>query len=138
MSKMSAKGAVIIIDDSAGSPQTISADVDSYDIQYETDAPEITGFNEGSHNFTPGQKIVGITFDVLWNSAATTGAMTVLSGIVGSATSKTVSVKPDPAGLTLSGEFMCTGIHPAGTPAGAIKLGSVKFVVMGAVAPSWA
>lgn len=135
---MSAKGAVIIVDDSAGSPQTISADCESFDIQYDVDAPEVTGFTEGSHNFTPGMKIIGVTLGVIWNSAATTGAMTVLSGIVGHATSKTVSIKPDAAGLTLSGEFMCTGIHPVGTPAGAIKLGSVKFVVMGAVAPAWA
>ena len=138
MAKMSAKSAVIIVDDSGGSPQTISADVDSYTIDYSVDAPEVTGFGEGSHNYTPGQKIIGITLDVFWNSAATTGAMTVLSGIVGHATSKTVSIKPDAAGLTLSGEFMLVGIQPTGAPSGAIKLGSCKFVVMGAVAPSWA
>lgn len=138
MAKISAKSAVIIVDDSGGTPRTISSDVVSYSIDYNVDSPEVTGFGDGSHNFIPGLKVVGVTLEVLWNSAATTGAYTVLSGIVGSSSSKTVSLTPEIGGPTLSGEFMLTGLTPSGAPGDAIKLGSAKFVVMGATAPSWA
>ena len=138
MAKQSAKGAVILVDNAAGSPQNVSVDCVSYDIQYAADAIEVTGFTEGSHNFTPGLKIIGINLEFLWNTAATTGSMTVLYPIVGHATSKTVSVQPEGSGLALSGEFMLESIAPSGTPGGAIKLGTAKFVVMGAVAPAWA
>lgn len=138
MAKMSAKGAIITCDDSGGTPRTISPDVKGYEIQYQVDAPEVTGFTETAHNFVPGQRVVGITLDVLWNSAASTGAMTVLSGIVGKTSSVTVTVQPEGTGLTLTGEYMLTGIAPKGTPSGAIELGSCKFVVMGATAPAWA
>ena len=138
MAKLSAKNAVIIVDDSAGSPQTISSDCVSYEIQYAVNPIEVTGFTEGSQNYIPGLKIVGVTVEALWNSAATTGAMTVLQGIVGAAASKTLSIKPESGGLTLSGEFMLEGIAVSGSPTSAITLGSCKFSVMGAVAPAWA
>lgn len=138
MAKMSAKGAKILVDNAAGAAQDISADCVSYEIQYAVDPVEITGFGEGSHNFTPGQKVISISLDVLWNTAATTGAMTVLYPIVGSTTSKTVSVQPEGTGMALSGEYMLEGIQPAGKPDGSIGLGTCKFSVMGATAPTWA
>lgn len=138
MAKTSAKGAIITVDNAAGSPQTISGDVASYEIQYAVDSVEVTGFGEGSHNFTPGQRVIGVTLDVMWNSLATTGAMTVLYPIIGSTSSKTLTIQPEGTGLTLTGEYMLEGISPAGEPGGAIKLGSCKFNVMGAIAPTWA
>ena len=135
--KISAKGAVIVVDDSSGTPRTISNDVESYEIEYSVDTPEATGMNEGSHNFTPGQYIISVTLNCFWNTTATTGAMTVLKGIVGSTTSKTLSITPESGATALSGEFLCAGIMPAGDPAGNIKLGAVKFLVMGATAPTW-
>jgi hypothetical protein len=138
MAKTSAKSAIITVDNAAGSAQTISGDVVSYEIQYAVDSVEVTGFGEGSHNFIPGQRVIGVTLDVLWNSLATTGAMTVLYPIVGHATSKTLTIQPEGTGLTLTGEYMLEGISPAGEPGGSIKLGSCKFAVMGAVAPTWA
>ena len=136
--KVSAKGAVIALDDSGGSPQTISTDVESYEIQYEVDTVEVTGENEGSHNFIAGQKVIGVTLNLYWNTTATTGAWTVVRGIIGSATSKTLSITPEPAGLALSGEFMCSGVQIKGDPKSDIKLGAVKFLVMGSTAPAWA
>ena len=138
MAKISAKGAVIAVDDSSGNPQTISADVKSYEIEYAVDPVEVTGFGDGSKNFTPGQRVVGITLDVFWNKAATSGAYTVIKGIIAAAASKTVSITPESGGEALSGEFMCDGITPKGSVDGAIELGSVHFSVMGAVAPAWA
>jgi hypothetical protein len=139
MAKMSGKGAIITLDDSAGAPQIISADVVSYTIEYKVNAEDVTGFGEGSQNFVPGMRVTSVTLDVNSNSAATTGAWTVIRGIIGAAASKTLAIQPEGTGLTLSGEYMCEGVSVSGAAAGSpIKLGSVKFSVMGAVAPAWA
>jgi len=138
MAKISAKGAVITLDDSGGSARTISTDVESYEIQYAVDPVEVTGMNEGSHNFIPGQLVVGVTLNLFWNAAATTGAWTVVRGIIASSTSKTLAITPESGGLTLSGEYMCDGVTVTGSPATDIKLGAVHFSVMDGVAPAWA
>lgn len=138
MAKVSAKGAVIAVDDSGGSPRTISSDVKSYEIEYAVDPLEVTGFGDGSKNYVPGQKVIGVTLDIFWNSAATTGAFTVLNAIIGQATSVTLSITPESGGPAFSGEFMCDGITPKGEVNGVIELGSVHFSVSGATAPSWA
>lgn len=135
--KVSAKGAVITLDDSGGSPQTISGDVESYEVQYAVDVVEVTGMNEGSHNFIPGQKIIGVTLNLYWNTTATTGAWTVVKGIIGAAASKTLSITPEAAATALSGEYMCDGVSITGNPGSDIKLGAVHFSVMGATAPTW-
>ena len=139
MAKMSGKGGVISVDDSAGTPRDISKDVPSWEITYEVETPDVTGLTEQSRNFVPGILVTSVTLnDVLWNTAATTGSYTVIKGIIGSTTSKTVSITPEGTGAVYSGEFMCKGFTPSGGVGDAIKLGSVEFLVMGAVAPSWA
>ena len=137
MAKVSAKSAVITVDDSGGTPRTISADVKSYEIEYAVDPLEVTGFGDGSKNYVPGQRVIGVTLDIFWNSAATTGAFTVLNGIIGQASSVTVSITPEVSGPVFSGEFMCDGLTPKGEVNGVIELGSVHFSVYGATAPSW-
>ena len=138
MAKMSGKSAVVSLDDSAGSAQAISHDVKGYEIEYTVDPLEVTGFTDGSKNYVPGLIVTGVTLDVIWNSAATTGAYTVIKGIIGSATSKTLSITPEGTGAVYSGEFMCDGFAPKSSPDGIIELGSVHFSVMGASAPTWA
>ena len=135
--KISAKGAAIAVDDSAGSPQTISGDVRSFEIEYAVDPLEVTGFGNGSKNYTPGLIVTGVTLEIFWNTTATTGAMTVLKGIVASTTSKTLSITPEASASAFSGEFMCDGITPQASVDGVIELGSVHFSVMGATAPTW-
>lgn len=136
--KVSAKNAVITVDDSTGTPQIISGDVMSYEIEYDVNKQDVTGFGEGAQNFIPGLPVIGLSLDVFWNTTATTGARTVLAGILGSATSKTVSVVPEPGGPTFSGEFMLDALNVSSTPDGVIKIGTTHFSVMGAVAPAWA
>lgn len=138
MAKVSAKGAVIEVDDTGGTARAISSDVLSYEIQYSNDTPEVTGFGDGSHNFIVGQVVRGVTLDVLWNTAATTGAYTVLKAITNKGSTGTVKITPEAGAEYFSGEFICTGISPSGSASGdPIKLGSVNFVVSGAVAPNW-
>jgi hypothetical protein len=136
--KISAKGAVIVVDDSGGTARTISSDCNSFELEQDAGALEVTGFGDGSKNYIPGMPVYGITLNVMYNSTATTGAMTVLRGIFGSSTSKTVSITPEVGGQTLSGEFMLDALPTKGTPDGVLEIGTVHFSVMGSTAPTWA
>ena len=138
MAKFSAKGAVITIDNAAGSPQTVSTDVTSFEIQQDAGILDVTGFSDGSKNFIPGLPVTGITFEFLYDTATTSGATTILKGILNSNTSKTVTIKPESAGETLSGEFLLDALSTKGTPDGTIQHGTCHFSVMGATAPAWA
>jgi hypothetical protein len=136
--KISAKGAVITLDDSGGTPRNISTDVDSYEINQDAGAIEVTGFTEGSQNFVPGLPIQSVKLNVLYNSLATTGAWTVIKSILGSSTGKTLSVTPESGGQAFSVEVMLKALPVKGTPAGRIDMGSVEFLVMGPTAGAWA
>jgi hypothetical protein len=138
MAKFSAKACQVLIDNAAGAAQDLSTDCVSYEIQTDAGVIDVTGFGDGSKNFIPGLAIHGVTFDFLYDTATTSGATTVLKGIVNSATSKTVSVKPESAGETFSGEFCLDNFAVKGTPDGAIQIGTVHFSVMGSTAPGWA
>jgi hypothetical protein len=136
--KISAKNAVILIDDSGGTPRDLSGDCDSFEIEQDAGKIEVTGFGEGSKNYIPGMPVKSVTFNFKWNSLSTSGARTVLQGIYLSTTSKTVSVTPEVGGQSFSGEFMLANLPVKGTPDGDLQLGTVKFEVMGATAPTWA
>ena len=138
MAKFSAKDAVITIDNSAGVAQTVSTDIISYDIQEDAGKVNVTGFSDGSENYIPGLPIVGITFDFLYDTHTTSGATTILRGILNSNTSKTVTIKPESAGLTLTGEYMLDNLNTTATPNSEIKHGTAHFSVMGATKPTWA
>jgi hypothetical protein len=99
----------------------------------------VTGFGEGSQNFTPGLQVNKLTLNTYWNTAATTGAYTVIRGTIGQAASITVSVTPEATGPVFAGEFMCAGITVGGEAAGSpIGLGAVEYYPMGAVAATFA
>jgi hypothetical protein len=138
MAKFSAKGCQVLIDNAAGAAQDLSTDCVSYEIQTDAGVIDVTGFSDGSKNFIPGLAVHGITFDFLYDTSTTSGATTVLRGIINSVSSKTVSVKPESAGQAFSGEFCLDNFSVKGTPDAAIQIGTVHFSVMGAVAPAWA
>jgi hypothetical protein len=137
MAKVSAKGAVITLTDPT-TARTISGDVASYEIDEQSGMIDVTGFNEGGQNFAPGLPVHGVTLDLFYNSAATTGAMTVLRAIRTAGTAATMTIKPESTGLTLT--FICfpDSIPVSATPDSALKIGSVHFSQMGATAGSWA
>ena len=138
MAKFSAKGAVITIDNAAGSPQDVSTDVTSFEIQEDAGIIDVTGFSDGSKNFIPGLPVKGITFEFLYDTHTTSGATVILKGILNSSTSKTVSVTPETAGEGFSGEFLLDALTHKGTPDGSLQHGTCHFSVMGATAPAWA
>lgn len=136
--KISAKNAVINIDDSGGTPRNVSAAIHTYEIVEDANAKSIAGFGEGSDNFTPTLPVKSIKFECYNDTTATTGLTTVLRGILGSSTGKTVSVTPEVGGQTFSGEFMLKDLGTKGAVDGVIELSTIEFLVMGATAPAWA
>ena len=98
---------------------------------------EVTGFGDGAKNYIPGMPVYGVTLNVLWDSTATTGAWTVMKGILNSATSKTVKITPEVGGQYFSGEFMLDALPVKAKPDGALEIGSVHFSVMGALGAAW-
>lgn len=138
MAKLSAKNAVILVDDSGGTARNISTDVRSFEIEGAIDPLEVTGFSEGFKNNVPGLRSAGITLDVIYNSGATTGAFTVLRGILAQAASVTVSVQPEGSGLAYSGEFMLDALPVKGAVDGLVEIGTVHFSPMGTTPPAWA
>jgi hypothetical protein len=138
MAKQSAKNAIIQVDDSGGTARNISTDCVTFDIEDAVDPLEVTGFTQGFKNNVPGIKTKGITLEVRYNSAATTGAFTVLRGILGQSSSVTVSVQPEGSGLAYSGEFMLDALPVKGSVDGLIEVGTVHFSPMGSTAPDWA
>ena len=137
MPKISAKGTLIKVDDINGSPQEIGFDVESYEVPTSVDANEVTGVGDPWHNFVPGMPVFEVTLNCIWNNDSTSGAASVLPKILGSASSKTVSIKP-PNGSSMNGEFMLESIKPSGSTKDAVKMGACKFKAMGSTAATWA
>ena len=65
--KISAKNAVIVIDDIGGTPRDVSIDCDSFEIEQDAGKVEVTGFTEGGKNYIPGMPVYGVTFNFIWN-----------------------------------------------------------------------
>ena len=136
--KISAKGAVIVVDDSAGTPRTITSAVRSYELKQDAGKIEITGLGDGSKNYTPGLPVQTIILDMFWDSTATTGAWTVVKGDYMKSTSTTISITPEVGGQTWTGEYMLSALPVKGTPSGALEIGSTTWEVMGSSAGAWA
>lgn len=142
MAKLAGKWLKVLIDDSAGTPRDVSADVDSVDIPDEYGSLDMTGFGEGSENSAPGMPRLPISITGKFNPAATTGLYTVLKGILGSYTAKTVTVQvgqnaaPTSNDPEFEGEFWLQAMPIGATPTGNVTIGG-NFEVMGSAAPAW-
>jgi hypothetical protein len=137
MAKLAGNNAVIILDDGSGNPQTISTDIKSYSVEYKSAPQDVTGMGEPV-NYIPGAIVTGVTLNPFYNAAATVGAWTVIRPLVGSATSKTLSVKPEAGGLSFAGEFMCDGyVLTADSSGKPLEMGGVHFSPMGTILAAW-
>jgi hypothetical protein len=129
MAKISAKDCVI-----SCASVDISTYVESYEIQWAQDVPEVTGFSDGWQNFVCGMPVVGFTLNLYWDDGT---LLPVLLGLM--ATPDTCIITPETGGSALSGTFMVDGINPQGTASsGAIKLGPVHFSASGSVIATFA
>lgn len=128
MKKTSISG-VVTLEDWAGDVQDISADCLGYSLEYKVNAEDVTGFQEPA-NFTPGMFISSLTLDVIWNFDADRATHVIL-GILG-LYPVTLSMQPEPGGLTWTGKVFCDGVTIQGNVQGtAISLGSIHFSIVG-------
>ena len=136
--KISAKSAVITIKDSGGTARTISSDCDSFEIQQQAGALEVTGFGDTAKNYIPGLPVYEVTLNVFYDNTSTTGAWAVLNGIFLQSTATVLTIKPDPAGQTLTMSCMVDAVTMKGTPAGKLEIGQIKLLNMGTGGGTWA
>lgn len=101
MARTHGKGAVFSIDDSGGTLRNISAHVDNVSgLPGARALSEVTSFGDAGERFIPG--LQGLTFTVSgqFDTAATTGSITVLNGL--RATAATSSFEYGPEGNATS------------------------------------
>lgn len=102
------------VDDSGGTPQTIGVgSIDTIGEQY--DEQDVTAFSDGVHNFVLGHPEAPLEITGPFDNTATSGAHTVLSGIVGDvSTTYTVTVEigiraaPTVGDPKWEGEYYCS------------------------------
>jgi len=132
MGKIKASGAVITVNGT-----NVSTYVETYEIEWAVDVIQGTGFSDGWQNYFAGIPVVGITLNTFWEKTAGTGTFALYKGMM--ATPATISIVPEATGPTLSGTFMCDGIHPGGAAqSGPLSLGSVHFSPSGAAVATFA
>lgn len=125
--KQSAKDATLLINGYA-----LSTYATAYEVTQAVDPVEVTGFLDGAHNSIPGIAVAKMSTDMLWDSDAGK-----VHDALGALTTGQVTIIPEIYALgcpSLSMPFMQSNYNPAGQPAGAIKVGSIKFEAYGASA----
>jgi hypothetical protein len=142
MAKLAGRYLKVLIDDSAGTPRDVSSDIESIDVPDEYGELDMTGFGEGGENSIPGMPSFPVEITANYNPAATTGIYTVVKGILGSYTSKTLTVQvgQNAAATTgdpeFEGEFWAQKMNVSATPKGKVSL-TISLRPMGSTAPAW-
>lgn len=141
MSKLTGENITIMIDDSGGSPQNVSTDVESIDIPDEYDEVDMTGFTDGAHNSTAGLPAFPVEITGMFNPAANS-LYQVLKGIKGVKSGHTLTVQvgqgaaPTTGDPEFEGEFWCQKMNLSAQPGGKIGV-TASMRVYGATAPAW-
>lgn len=86
------KGAVFKIDNAAGTLQTLTAYVDSIDIDNSVDMAESTTMGAEAKTYLSGQSDGGLSVSGKWDSTASTGPDVILQGLIGLETTSTYEV----------------------------------------------
>ena len=122
------KGAVVNIDDSAGTPRDLSAYITSSDFEITAETAETTAYGKSAKTFIVGLKDGKVSFNGNWDVTATTGPDAVLSGLIGVGP-LTVDWRPAGSASTnvkYTGEAICTS-YKASAPVGGIVTFSASF-----------
>lgn len=132
----------VLVDDSGGSARDISAAVNNIGgVGVSYDQVDVTGLSDTLKQFVSGWGDATLTLGGPFSNTATTGAHTVLSGIVGTGTAGTVTIQIGIRGAATTGdpefegEFVCTdyvvNVAPEATWTATFKPG------YGASTPAW-
>lgn len=143
MSKRIGKHVIVIIDDSGGTARTITNDVTAINGMPLTYGKiEVGGYGQDM-SYLVGRGDSEITLDCLFNPTATTGSHTVLSGIVGGNTARTMTIQignnatPTAGDPEWEGEVLCHTYTVTPDLNGAVTCQAVLVPASGNTLPAW-
>ena len=132
MGKINASGATISVGGTA-----MGTYVESYEIEWAKDVIQATGFSDQWQNYFPGIPVVGVTLNLFWEKTAATG--TFAECVTMMTTPGVIIIVPEATGPTLTGNFICDGVHVGGSAhSGPLTLGAVHFSPSGATVATFA
>lgn len=94
MAKFHGKNMTVYIADSGGTRRNISVDLDSIEVPSDQDIVDVSGFGDSKKNYVTGLADSRVTMKGQFDDTATTGAHTVLSGLIGGTTGYYLEVYP--------------------------------------------
>ena len=137
--KTNARFITIDVDDSSPAVRDITPAVKSITMPINHDQNDVTGYSDGVHNVTLGHPDQPVSMSGDFDNTASTGAHTVLSGIVGQVSATvTITVQigiraaPTSGDPEYEGEFFCTSytVNPDLT-------WDAEFMPGSSTAPAW-
>jgi len=142
MSKRIGKFTTVSVDDSGNTARDITNDVTSLGgVPLTYEEIEVGGYGQDKY-YLAGRADNSITLEGFFNPTATTGSHTVLSGIDGSNTARTVTIgygsnaTPTGGDPEFEGEFICTEYTVTPDLNGAMMF-SAKFMPGSSTLPAW-
>ena len=133
----------VLLDNAGGSPQDITASVDSIgDIGLTYDQADVTAINDSVMQYLAGRGDADIQLGGPFNNTATTGAHVVLTGLNGANTAATLTVQigiraaPTTGDPEFEGEFVVTKYTVSGDMSAPKWSASLK-PAFGTSAPAW-
>jgi hypothetical protein len=129
------KGAVFKVDDAGGTLQTLTAYVDSVEVNHTVDTAESTTMGAEAKTYLSGQSDCSISVSGKYDSTAATGPDVVLQGNIGKEASSTFEAGPE-GGTTgkvkYSGECFLTS-YVISAPVGDVVSFTADFQATGAI-----
>lgn len=129
------KGSVFKIDNSGGALQTLTAYVDSIEMNNTVDTAESTTMGSEVKTYLSGQSDATLSISGKWDSTASTGPDAVLRGLIGLETTSTFEIGPEGSTsgkVKYSGECFLTS-YVASMPVADVVTYTADFQVTGAV-----
>lgn len=129
------KGAAFKIDDAAGTLQTLTAYLDSVELNNVGDVAESTTMGAEAKTYLSGQTDATISISGKYDSTASTGPDVVLNGIVGKETTSSFEYGPEGGTSTkvkYSGECFLTS-YVVSAPVADVVTFTADFQVTGAI-----
>lgn len=120
MAKITAKNAILLVNG-----YNLSSWGSSYEVPTEIDPVEVTGFGDGSKNYTPGMKSGHIAMDMMWDKDAA-----AVHAVLKTPSTGIVSLMPEGYALgnpSFSLPYMQANYLPGANVSEHIKVGSIVF-----------
>lgn len=129
------KGSAFKIDNAAGTLQTLTAYVDTIEMNNTIDTAESTTMGSEVKTYLSGQSDATLSIGGKWDSTATTGPDVILQGLIGLEATSTFEIGPEG---TTTGKIRYTGecfmtSYVVSAPVGDVVSFTADFQVTGAI-----